>query len=196
MPATALDPKTALVVIDLQNALSMFPTIHPFKDVVSNTVKLAQAFRKRNLPVVLVTVAFSADGGDRLALRTDSPPRILPSDPELSRVVPALGPEPSDILITKRQWNAFYGTELDLQLRRRGVTGIVMTGVSTSIGVDTTARAAYERAYNLAFASDAMTDMDPAAHEVAMTKIFPRMGEVDTTEALLALLNGVVYRSP
>jgi len=188
MPATALDPRTALVVIDLQKGITAYPLIHPVRDIISNTARLADAFRQAKLPVVLVTVAFSADGADALRTRTEAPPRALGSNPEFFQPVPELGPQPGDLLITKRQWNAFYGTELDLQLRRRQVTGIVLTGVSTSVGVDTTARAAHERGYNLTFASDAMTDTDPAAHEHATKKMFPRMGELDTTDALLALM--------
>jgi len=188
MPATALDPRTALVVIDLQRGLANIPTVHPFRDVLANAVRLAEAFRKADLPVVLVTVGFSPDGLDRVLSRTEVPPRPVPSDPEVMLLVPELGPEPGDILIRKRQPSAFYGTELDLQLRRRHVTGIVLAGVATSMGVDRTGSAAHERAYNVTFASDAMTDLDPAAHDFAMKKMFPRMGEVDTTDALLALL--------
>jgi len=188
MPATALDPKTALVVIDLQKGLSKYPTIRPFADVVSNTARLADAFRRAQLPVVLVTVAFSADGGDALRSRTEMPRRTLPTDPEFFEPVPELGPRPGDIVVVKRQPSAFYGTELDLQLRRRHVTGIVLAGVSTSVGVDSTARAAHERAYNVTFASDAITDMDSAGHEFVMTKVFPRLGEIDSTDALLTLL--------
>jgi nicotinamidase-related amidase len=188
MPATALDPATALVVIDLQKGMSAFPTVHPFPGVIANTVRLAEAFRRAELPVILVTVAFSADGGDRLRSRTDVPARAIPMTPGFAEIVPELGPDPGDLLIVKRQPNAFYGTELDLQLRRRGVTGIVLTGVSTSSGVDGTARAAYERAYNITFASDAITDLDAATHEHIMKKVYPRLGEVDTTDAILALL--------
>lgn len=193
MPATALDPRTALVVIDLQRGISAFPTVHPFSGVVANTLRLVEAFRRAELPVVLVTVAFSPDGADRVRSRTEIPLRPLPTAPEFTQLVPELAPKPGDILLTKRQWSAFYGTELELQLRRRHVTGIVLTGVATSIGVDTTARAAHERAYNLTFASDAITDMDPAAHDFVMTKIFPRIGEVDTTDAVLALLAQTGY---
>ena len=189
MPVTALDPRTALVVIDLQKGLSAFPTVHPFADIVSNTRRLADAFRQANLPVVLVTVALHPDGGDRLRTRTDAPQRSMPSRPDFSGVVPELAQAPGDLLVTKRQPSAFYGTELDLQLRRRQVTGIVLTGVATSIGVEATARAAHERAYNLTFAIDAITDLDPAAHEFVKAKMFPRLGEVDTTDAILALLH-------
>ncbi len=115
------------------------------------------------------------------------PARTLP--PDFSELVPELHADPArDILITKRQWGAFYGTELDLQLRRRGITGIVLCGISTSIGVESTARAAFELGYNLTFASDAMTDMSAEAHDRALRLIFPRMGEVDSTAAILAHL--------
>jgi nicotinamidase-related amidase len=187
MPATALDPRTALVVIDLQKGLSAYPSVHPFGDIVANTVRLAEAFRRAELPVVLVTVGVSPDGADWPPTRTEV--RFpIPTAPEFSELVPELAAKPGDILIKKRQPSAFYGTELDLQLRRRHITGIVLTGVSTSSGVDTTARAAHERAYNVTFASDAMTDMDAAAHELVMRKVFPRIGEVDTTDAIIALL--------
>ncbi|HVZ88783.1 MAG TPA: isochorismatase family protein [Polyangia bacterium] len=187
MPATTLDPKTALVVIDLQKGLAQYPLVHPFRDVVANTARLAEAFRRAGLPVVLVNVTFSPDGADALRPRAEVRSRIVPT-PEFAELVPELGRQPGDLLLTKRQPNAFYGTELDLQLRRRGITGIVLTGVATGSGVEATARAAHERAYNVTFAADAMTDMDATVHDVMLQKIFPRLGEVDTTAALLALL--------
>jgi nicotinamidase-related amidase len=188
MPATVLDPKTALVVIDLQKGIAAFPTIHPIQGVIANSARLADAFRQKGLPVVLVTVTHSPDGADRLRSRTETPARSIPLSPDFSVLVPELAAEPNDLLIVKRQGNAFFGTELDLQLRRRGVTGIVLTGVSTSNGVDNTARAAYELTYNVTFAIDAITDLDPAAHEYILKKSFPRLGEIDSTDAILALL--------
>jgi nicotinamidase-related amidase len=187
MPATALDPRTALVVIDLQRGLSAFPLVHPFADVTARARRLAEGFRRAKLPVVLVNVALSADGADMLQPRAELR-RAIPTTPEFSELVPELGAEPSDLRITKRQPNAFYGTDLDLQLRRRKITGIVICGVATSIGVDTTARGAHERGYNVTFASDAMTDVDLEVHELVQKKLFPRIGEVDTTDAILALL--------
>lgn len=189
MPATALDSRTALVVIDLQKGIAAYPTVHPAREVIANAARLAEAFRRSGLPVVLVTVGFSPDGGDRFQARTEVPPRALPTSPDFSELVTELSPRPGDILIMKRQPNAFYGTELDLQLRRRHITGIVLAGISTSNGVDSTARAAHERAYNLSFASDAITDTDPVAHDFVMTKSFPRLGEIDTSDALLGLLH-------
>ncbi|HTQ04372.1 MAG TPA: hydrolase [Polyangiaceae bacterium] len=186
MPVTTLDPKTALVLIDLQKGITGFPTVHPIGGVIGNAARLAAAFRGAGLPVVLVNVTFSPDGADRLRTRTDAPAPNMPITPEWSELVPELAAQATDLRITKRQWNAFYGTELELQLRRRGVTGIVLGGIATSIGVDSTARAAYERAFNVTLASDAMTDRDPMAHECSVTKIFPRLGEVGTTDAIVA----------
>jgi nicotinamidase-related amidase len=188
MPATALDSRTALVVIDLQKGIAAYPTAHPMRDVLASAQRLVEAFRHAELPVVLVTVGFSPDGGERLRSRTQVPPRVPPASPEFSELVAELSPKPGDLLITKRQPNAFYGTELDLQLRRRQVTGIVLAGVSTSNGVDSTARAAHERAYNLTFASDAITDMEAVAHDFVMQRIFPRLGEIDTADAIVKLL--------
>ena len=188
MPATALDPKTALVVIDLQKGLAAIPTAHPMAGVVANAARLADAFRAKGLPVVLVNVMTVGDGRDFVHARTEMALRSPPPGPEFGELMAELGRTPSDLVITKRQASAFYGTELDLQLRRRGVTGIVLAGVATSIGVDTTARAAHERAFNVTYAIDAMTDRSLEAHEFVRTSIFPRFGESDTTDAILALV--------
>ncbi|HYZ16615.1 MAG TPA: hydrolase [Candidatus Acidoferrum sp.] len=188
MPITALDPKTALVVIDIQKGIVAMPTAHPAQPVVDNCLKLVAAFRDKRRPVVLVHVGWSADYGDVVKTRVQAPTAgTLP--PGFTDYIDALQADPSrDILIQKRQWGAFYGTELDLQLRRRGVTNIVLCGIATSIGVESTARDGWERAYNLSFASDAMTDLNADAHDRALNVIFPRIGEVGTTAEILAKL--------
>ncbi len=188
MTVSALDAKTALVVIDLQRGIVALQTAHPPNDVIANAARLARAFRTSSLPVVLVNVA-TRPGIDMLAPRAQQqmPGTARPAD--FSRIVDEMEPDPErDILITKRQWGAFYGTELDLQLRRRKITGIVLCGIATSIGVESTARDAYERGYNLTFASDAMTDMFQDAHDRALARIFPRIGEIATTDEILAKL--------
>jgi nicotinamidase-related amidase len=101
---------------------------------------------------------------------------------------PALGAGPRDIRITKHQWGAFYGTELDLQLRRRGITTLVMCGISTNIGVESTARDAWERGYAVVFVEDAMASFDAAAHAFALKNIFVRLGRVRSTSEVLAAL--------
>lgn len=182
MPLTKLDPKTALVIIDLQKGILSFPTAHPSGPVIEKSGALARAFRKKGLPVVLVNVGGMAPG------RTDHGPMNFTPPPDWLDIVPELDPQSSDIRVTKQQWGAFYGTNLDLELRRRGVTQIVLCGIATSIGVESTARDAYEHGYNVSLVTDAMTDMNAEAHDNSLSRIFPRLGETGTAEALLALL--------
>ena len=188
MMPTALDLQTALVLIDLQKGITRLPTIHPTELVVANASRLAAAFRANGLPVILVRVAYSADEADRLRLRVASAREIGPLSPDYSELEKALDQQPSDILITKRQWGAFFGTDLDLQLRRRRATGIVLAGIATSMGVESTARQAFENGYNVTIAVDAVTDVNADAHARSLDWIFPMLGELGTTDEILSLL--------
>ncbi|GAA1950119.1 hydrolase [Kitasatospora viridis] len=189
MALTTLDQNTALVLIDLQNGIVAMPT-QPYgaDEVVANGVALAEAFRAKGLPVVLVRVTFAADGSDALRGRTEAPRPggALPEGWDV--IIDRLAGHDGDIRVTKRNWGAFYGTDLDLQLRRRGVTQIVLGGVATSIGVESTARAAHEHGYHVTLATDAMADLDGEAHRNSVERIFPRLGETGTTEEVLTLL--------
>jgi len=182
MPITTLDPTTALVVIDLQRGIVGNKTAHPAADIIARAAALARAFRHRNLPVVLVNVAGRAPGRIEAKLPPFSPPA------NWTELVPELEHQPSDILVTKYTWGAFHGTPLDLQLRRRGVTQLVLCGISTSIGVETTARAAYEHGYHLSLVIDAMTDTVAELHQNSVERLFPRLGETGTTADVLAKL--------
>jgi nicotinamidase-related amidase len=181
--------RTALVVIDLQNGIVGRDTAPYSADqVVINVISLAEVFRKNSMPVFLVRVKQSPDGRDGLRPAVDeamwSQGKSLPTD--WSEIIPELGPKSEDIVITKHQWGAFYGTELDLQLRRRGIATIVLCGISTNIGVESTARFAYEYGYSQVFAEDAMTAMSSEEHSLSVTKIFPRIGLVRKTNEILA----------
>ena len=188
MALTTLDPKTALVIIDLQNAVVALPgTPLTTAQVVARSVELADAFRAKQLPIVLVRV--DTTPADSLPGRTE---RVRPAGgtpPEgAAQIVEALAGHPEDIVVVKRNWGAFYGTDLDLHLRRRGITQLVFTGVATSIGVESSARAAYEHGYHVTLATDAMTDLNPDAHKNSLEWIFPRLGESGTTAEVLELL--------
>jgi nicotinamidase-related amidase len=174
--------KSALVLIDLQKGI----VGHAAADVVKRSALLAARFRQAKAPVVLVNVAFSADFADALKQEVDLKFQMGQLPPDWTEIVAELGAEPSDLRVTKRQWGAFYGTELDLQLRRRGVTTIVLGGISTNIGVESTARAAYEHGYSLVLVEDAMASMAADEHTFAITKIFPRLGLVRSTQEVLA----------
>ena len=188
MPVKTLDSRTALVLIDLQKGITAMPTVEPADAIVERAASLARAFRERELPVVRVRVAFSPDGGDVLRTRVDASPPPMTRGADWAELREEIGSGPHDIIITKRQWDAFFGTELDLQLRRRKMTGIVLAGISTSIGVESTARDGWERGYEIVFAEDAMSGLSEGAHAFAATTIFPRLGRVRSTDQILLSL--------
>jgi nicotinamidase-related amidase len=171
---------TALILIDLQKGIVGMPTEpHSGPALLAAGQELAKRFRAAGAPVVLVSVAFSPDFSDALKAPVDQPMQAPPGGfPEgWTELADGLA-EPSDIRITKRQWGAFYGTELDLQLRRRGVTTVVIGGIATNMGVESTARAAHEHGYAVVLAEDAMASRSADMHAFAVERIFPRLGRV------------------
>jgi len=180
---------TALVLIDLQKGIAGRDTApHAAKDVIARAAQLAGRCRGAGALVVLVRVAFAEDGRDRLSPRADDAGWGGQVPPDFSELVPELGRQARDLVITKHQWGAFHGTELDLQLRRRGVRTIVLGGIATNFGVESTARDAYERGYEQVFVEDAMAGMSAEAHAFPIKHVFPRMGMVRSTEEVLAAL--------
>lgn len=182
MPVTALDPRSALIVIDLQKGLLGMVAADVFDPVVARSRALADAFRARGLPVVLVTADGAAPG------RTEQGSRLGELPPGFADVLDAMGRQPDDILVVKKTWGAFASTDIEDRLRARGVTQVVVTGVATSIGVESTARQAYEAGFNVTLAVDAMADLRAEAHANSIALVFPRLGETGATGEILALL--------
>jgi nicotinamidase-related amidase len=182
MALTTLDPHTALILVDLQKGIVSRPTAHPAGEVVKQAAALAEAFRAHDLPVVLAHVAGIAPG------RTEQPRNLGDLPPDWAELVTELKQQLSDHLVTKRTWGAFTNTGLDDLLKRLGVTSVVVAGVATSIGVESTARQAYEHGFNVTLATDAMTDMSREAHDNSIARIFPKLGETGTTQEIIALL--------
>jgi nicotinamidase-related amidase len=182
MPVTALDPTSALIVVDLQAGLAGLPTIHPFDEIAANAATLAGAFRAKGLPVVLVNVAGGAPG------RTEQGGGGHELPDGWADLVPQLNQQPGDKTVTKYTWGAFHNTDLAAHLTELGVTQVVIGGVATSIGVESTARQAHEHGFHVTLATDAMTDLNPAAHDNTISHIFPMLGETGTTKDVLAFL--------
>ena len=184
MAVTQLDPKTALIVIDLQKGILRFPTAHPTDQIVKLARQLIDAFRRHHLPIVLVNVDGMPAG------RTNSQrPNLADFPADWAELVPELNRQPEDHLVTKRTWGAFTNTDLDEHLKKLGVTQVVILGVATSIGVESTARHAHENGFHVTLAVDAMTDMNADAHANSIARIFPRLGETGTTQEIIDLLN-------
>jgi len=182
LPLTTLDFHTALIVIDLQQGIIGAQFIHPIAEVVNRTLSLIEAFRRTELPVVLVNVEGRAPG------RTEQPRHQQTLPEGWADLIPGLDRQPGDILVTKRTWGAFANTDLEIRLKQMGVTQVVITGVATGTGVESTARQAYEAGFNVTLAIDAMTDVRPEAHEYSLRHVFPRLGETGSTQDVLALL--------
>ncbi len=185
-----IDPRsTALVLIDLQHGIvGRAAAPHSAADVVARASRLAAACRRRGALVVLVRVNYDASLRDRLAPPVDEPAPAVPLPREWADLVPELARSPDDLVITKHQWGAFYGTELDLQLRRRGIRTLLLGGIATNFGVESTARDAWERGYHLVFVEDAMSSVLTEAHRFSISTIFPRLGRVRSTADVLEAL--------
>jgi nicotinamidase-related amidase len=182
MPLTQLDPIAALLVIDLQKGITSMPLLHPAAEIVARSAALAEAFRRRNLPVVLINVDAAAPG------RTDMPPRIHTFPPDFAELDPGLNPQPSDHRITKHRVGAFHGTSLDKLLAEHGVTQVFLMGIATGSGVEATARSAHDLGYHVVLVTDAVTDRSLEAHHYCLTHLFPKLAETTTTEEALAFL--------
>ncbi len=183
MTLTTLDPKTALIIVDLQKGIAAAPAAHPISEVVARSRILAEACRRRELPVVIVNVTGLAPGRTE-----DTGMKGMQLPPDFADILPELGRQPEDILVTKRSWGAFTQTGLEEKLKGLGVTQVIVTGIATSAGVESTARQAFEAGFNVTLATDAMTDRDVALHDHSIAEIFPRLGERGTTQEVLQLL--------
>jgi len=183
MPVTTLDTTSALIVIDLQKGLLGYPTLRPVAEIIGRARELADAFRRHGLPVVLVNAAGRAPG------RTDQPRAEPAFPPGWTDIVPELGTHEADLRLTKHAPGAFGDGALAADLRSRGVTQVVVVGVSTSNGVEATARQAFDLGFNVTLPIDAITDVDAASHEHTVTRIYPRIAETGPTADVLALLS-------
>jgi nicotinamidase-related amidase len=181
MALTELDAKSALLVIDLQNGIVALPTAHPAPEIVLRAAELTAAFRAENLPVVLVNVDALPPGRTEVSRHFSFPPGWTDFVPELHR-------QSGDHVVTKRSAGAFMHTGLAEYLREAGVTQLVIAGISTSMGVESTARQGFELGFNVTLVTDAMTDTDMACHQHSVARIFPRLGETGTAAEVMELL--------
>lgn len=184
MTVTTIDPRPALVVIDLQKGIISSHQDDSVDAAVQQAATLATAFRRHGLPVVLVTVTGRAPGRTEAGWANDA----LTLPPGWTDLIDELNVQPGDHLISKRRRSAFHDTGLDTHLRDLGVTQIMLTGISTSAGVESTARSASDHGYHVVLATDAMTDPDPDAHRHSIQRVFPALGETATTTDIIGTM--------
>ena len=181
MPFTTVDPRTALVVIDLQKGIAALPPPEAARSAIANAARLIQLFREKRRPVVLINVVGAAPGRAERKRGGDRPA-------DWAELLPDLGYAPDDIRLSKKTWGAFTGTGLDARLRDLGVTQVVVCGIATSMGVESTSRFAHELGYNVSLPVDAMTDGNPEAHRRSVELVFPWIAETGSTDELIALI--------
>lgn len=182
MAITTLDPNTALIIIDLQKGIVGLPMAHSVEHVVARAASLADAFRARGLPVVLVNVDGGAPG------RTEQGGGSWAFPDDWAELVQELNASAQDIRVTKRTWGAFARTDLESRLRTLGVTQVVIAGIATGAGVESTAQEAHALGFNVTLAVDAMSDRSEEVHQSSVTRIFPRIGETGSAQDILAHL--------
>ena len=186
----ALDPATtALVLIDLQRGIVAGDTVpNTSMDVVARAARLAAACRAAGATVILVHVDPGPDGVLFPRPQADQPRPPSKPTADFAELMPELGQQPSDVVVTKHQPNAFYSTDLEVHLVRRRIRTIVLGGISTNLGVEATARAAHERGYEQVFVPDVMAARELDLHEHTVRRILPTMGRVRSLDVVLAAL--------
>jgi nicotinamidase-related amidase len=190
----SLDPRrTALVLIDLQNWIVNRPLApHSGEDVIDRSLKMAKALKKAGGTIVLVRVSFSDGYGDVVKVPVDSP-MILPEGKMPAEAIAfdsRISPSIADVVITKRQWSAFHGTELDLQLRRRGIDTVIVSGIATNFGVEATIRDAFAYNYAPVVPEDAVSSMSAAMHRFSIDNVMPRLARVRPTAEIIETIRG------
>ena len=171
---------SALIVVDLQVGTTSAAMAHPIDEIVSRAAALAAAYRAHGRTVVLASVDGTPPGRTTFAEGAQQWPEPF------STVLPELDPQPDDLLASRRTWSAFAGTDLRGRLEVRGVTQVVLVGVATSFGVESTARAAYDLGYDVLVVTDAVTDRSAESHEHVLARVLPALGRAVTTDAVLA----------
>ncbi|WP_186418896.1 isochorismatase family protein [Bosea sp. CS1GBMeth4] len=185
-----LDPrKTALVLIDMQKGTLAFP-LAPYDraTIIASTAALGQAFAAAGALIATVNVAFAPDRSDLPPQAIDQPMMLPPGGfpPDWSELTPEIAALPAAVRVTKRHWSAFYGTELDLQLRRRRIETVVIGGIATNFGVESTARDAWQHGYDVIVAEDASTSVGADLHAFAVTSTLPRVARVRSVSQITA----------
>ena len=182
---------TALIVVDLQHGVLALPlTPYDSAQVIARSIELGHALSSAGGIIVLVNTRYSEGYADRPNQPADTPMNLpaegLPED--WATLVTEVSALPAQVRITKRQQSSFFGTELDLQLRRRGISTVVICGIATNFGVEATARDAHNFNYAVVIASDACSSVASTLHDFAIEKILPRIARVRTSSAIIAAL--------
>lgn len=179
--------RTAFISIDMQNGVASHSAEpHSTQNVISRVLELVAATRAGGGLPIHVRTSFLPDESDALHPAMDVARPAKPNRPDgWDQLVPEMQPLPTEPVVTKRSFNAFHGSDLDLQLRRHGIDTVVIAGISTNFGVEGTGRSAYDHGYNVLFVEDAMAASSAVMHESSLKNVFPYIGRVRTTSQVI-----------
>ncbi|MDQ8302837.1 cysteine hydrolase [Enterococcus faecium] len=179
--------KTAFVAIDMQKGIVNNGTLSPHtaQSILSNNDLLVRTLKRTAVLKVLVNVDISTF--PYLSQQTDMGGMTASVPPEFTDLLlkDSLKDTNNMLTITKYNPSAFFGTSLDLQLRRRGIETIILSGVATTNGVYATALDAFQHGYHVVLAEDACSDRDKESHQLFIKKIFPKTARVRSTKQII-----------
>lgn len=177
--------RPALIVVDLQRVTIGNARASSEPDWLARATAVADAFRARGLPVVSATSVGTPQGRTTYAASgRDWPGDALPLVPEAAQGT-------HDIAVARRGLSVFAGTDLADRLRSEGVTTVVLVGIATSFGVESSARQAYDLGFSVVVVSDATADLTADAHAHALTSVFPVIGQVGTAQQVTTAIQTV-----
>ena len=191
MTTLTIDPaRTGLLLVDVQNFVVGLPTA-PLDGptILANCVRLAENCRAAGMLTILIRVDSGLDGALLLKPPSDTPMPAFQLPSGAHDFAPEIGPRTSDVVVTKHNWGAFHQTDLDVQLRRRGIATLIVAGFTTNYAIESTVRQAHERGYAQILASDAMAAFSREEHEHPFRTIFPRIARIRTTAEIITALS-------
>jgi ureidoacrylate peracid hydrolase len=171
------------------------------RNILPNMQRLLAGVRAVGMTTFYPSGAHAPDGSDTVARLTDTDmdlgagggadnpiaPRFHKNSTD-AEVAPEVAPVAGDVVIPKRRWNSFFQTDLDLQLRVRGIDTIIICGGSTDVGIASTVFAARDLDYGIVVVKDCCYSARGNNNEFFMERVFPRMGRVMTVDQTVALM--------
>ena len=183
--------KTAYLAIDLQDGILNNGVLAPYTPdaVLLAANQLAEAFKNTEALITLVNVDATSFHYLHPARYTrEQPIKVPDSYMQLSMAIATDDTASNVVTVTKHNPGAFFGTDLDLQLRRRGINTIILSGLTTSNGVYATASDAFQHGYHLYIVEDATSDRDPDLHHLFFDKLYPKLGTVVTLAQVFSMI--------
>jgi ureidoacrylate peracid hydrolase len=171
------------------------------RNILANLQRLLAGARKVGMPTFYPSGAHAADGADNVLRLTDTDMDLKPgggADKPIAprfhkasndaEVAPEVAPQKGDLVVPKQRWSSFHQTNLDLQLRVRGIDTIVIAGGSTDVGIASTVFAARDLDYGIVVIRDGCYSARGNNNEFFLERVFPRMGRVLSVDEAVALM--------